>query len=77
MKRVRERRNAQKGLVYVAMLLFNLCLVILQLWLFVAVLENMLAGRPQMAVPAAAVSVLILAANLWMLAGLKRMERSA
>jgi hypothetical protein len=51
-------------------------LVTLQLWLFVAVLENILAGHTGMAVPAAIASVVILGINIWMLAGIYRIDRS-
>jgi heme/copper-type cytochrome/quinol oxidase subunit 4 len=68
-------RKHQKSLVYVALLLFCLVLVILQLWLFVATLENLLAGRPAMALPAAIISAVILGVNIWMLVGLKHTER--
>jgi hypothetical protein len=76
MDRGREVRRQQKSIVYLTLLLFNLCLVVLQLWLFVAVLENLLAGRPSMALPAAVVSLVILGINGWMLVGLDRLERT-
>jgi len=55
-------------------LLFNLVLVLIQLWLFVSVLENMLAGDLKMAIPAAIASVVILSVNMWMLRGIDKME---
>jgi hypothetical protein len=42
----------------------------LQIWLFVAVLENLLAGRTEVAFPAAAASIGILLVNIWMLRGI-------
>jgi predicted Co/Zn/Cd cation transporter (cation efflux family) len=56
--------------------MFNMVLVILQLWLFVAALENLLAGRHGVAIPAAIVSVVCLAVNWWMLVGVYRVERT-
>lgn len=67
-------RRQQKSTVFVALLLFNLVLVLIQLWLFVSVLENMLAGDLQMAIPAALASVAILIVNVWMLRGVDKME---
>jgi hypothetical protein len=68
-------RHRQRGIVFVALLLFNLTLIVLQIWLFTATLENLLAGREAVAVPAAVVSVLCALANVWMLIGIYRMER--
>ena len=67
-------RRQQKSSVFVALLLFNLVLVLIQLWLFVSVLENMLAGDLKMAIPAAIASVVILSVNMWMLRGIDKME---
>jgi hypothetical protein len=68
-------RHRQRAIVFVALLLFSLMLIILQIWLFTATLENMLAGRPAMAIPAAVVSMVCAAVQVWMLIGLYRMER--
>jgi hypothetical protein len=76
MKPYRDVRERQKATVFVALLLFSLVLVTLQLWLFVAVLENILAGHTAMAMPAAIASGVILLINIWMLAGIYRMDRS-
>ena len=76
MKPYRDLRQRQKSTVFVALLLFSLVLVTLQLWLFVATLENILAGHIGMAIPASVASAVILAANVWMLAGIYRMDRS-
>ena len=46
------------------------------MWLFVATLNNFLDGRYEVAIPAACVSLLCLAVNVWMLVGLGRMEHS-
>ncbi len=75
MKRTNLARERQKSTVSTAMLLFNLVLVLLQLWLLVAVLENLIAGRTTMAIPAAIASAVILAINVWMLVGLQKLER--
>ena len=68
-------RHQQRSVVFTALLLFNLVLVILQLWLFVSVLENLIDGKPEMSIPAAVASVVCLFVNVWMLLGIKRMER--
>ena len=68
-------RRRQKSSVFVALLLFNLVLVLIQLWLFVSVLENMIAGDIKMAIPAAITSAVILAVNIWMLRGIEHMEK--
>jgi hypothetical protein len=47
---------------------------LIQLWLFVSVLENMLAGDIRMAIPAAVSSGVILLANIWMLRGIDKMD---
>ena len=69
-------RHQQKSVIFVALLLFQLVLILLQLWLFVAVLENVIGGHFQMAVPAAIGSVLIFGINYWMLRGVKNIERA-
>jgi hypothetical protein len=67
-------RRRQRSAVFVALLLFELVLIILQLWLFVSALEGILDGRTGMAVPAAIVSFVCLAVNSWMLAGVNRTD---
>ena len=62
-------REAQKSAVFVAMQLFSLVLLVLQLWLFVGVLESIIGRRYDMAVPAAIASIAILMVNLWILRG--------
>ena len=64
----------QRSTVFVALLLFNLILVLLQLWLFVSVLEGLLNGRADMALPAGAASLALFGVNLWMLRGMTRSE---
>jgi hypothetical protein len=68
-------RHRQRAAVFIALLLFNLTLIVFQIWLFTATLENMLAGRTAVAIPAAVVSAICAAVNIWMLVGLYRMER--
>jgi len=68
------QRHRQRAAVYVVLLLFNLTLVILQIWLFTATLENLLAGKVTVAIPAAIVSVVCAAVNVWMLVGIYRVE---
>ena len=68
-------RNRQRTVVFVTLLLFELVLVLLQLWLFVSTLEALLSGRSGMAVPAAAASIACLAVNLWMLIGVYRVDK--
>ena len=74
MKRQNLLRHRQQAVVFVSLLLFNLVLVLIQLWLFVTVLENLLGGYIAMAVPAAFTSFVILALNIWMLRGIERIE---
>jgi len=67
-----ERRR-QKGVVFVALILFALILFLIQLWLFVMVFENLLAGDAHMAVPAAIGSCVLLGVNIWMLRGVRHL----
>ena len=69
------QRHRQRAAVYVVLLMFSLTLIILQIWLFTATLENLLARKYAVAFPAAVVSVVCALANIWMLAGLYRMEK--
>lgn len=62
--------------MFVALLSFALLLVLLQLWLFVAAFENILAGHYEVAFPAGIASVAILIVNVWMLVGLNRLDAS-
>jgi len=67
-------RKRQRSTVFVSLLLFQLVLIILQLWLFISALEGILAHEPGMAIPGAIVSAICLAANTWMLLGLNRTD---
>lgn len=69
-----ERRR-QHGVVIVALLLFGLVLLLIQIWLFVMVLENLLGGKTAAAVPAAIASCVLLAINAWMLRGVTSFAR--
>lgn len=69
-------RRRQKSVVFASLLLFILVLILIQLWLFVSVLENLIGGDEQMAVPAAIASLVILGVNWWMLRGILYMEKS-
>lgn len=62
-------RRRQKSVMFAALLLFALLLLMLQLWLFVASLENLLAGNYRVSVPAACASAGVFVVNLWMLRG--------
>lgn len=64
----------QRSTVFVALLLFNLVLVLLQLWLFASVLESLVHGDSRMAIPAAVASCGLFLVNFWMLRGLQRLE---
>lgn len=77
MKNPASMRRRQKSPVFVALLLFNLVLVLIQLWLFVSVLEDMLDGRFRMAIPGAVTSLVILVVNIWMLKGIDRMDSAS
>lgn len=74
MKRVEHNRRLQRSPVFLALLLFELVLVLLQLWLFVSALEGILAHETGMAIPSAIVSLVCLAINTWMLVGVERMD---
>ncbi|HJP84337.1 MAG TPA: DUF6755 family protein [Fimbriimonadaceae bacterium] len=77
MKRQNLLRHRQQAVVFVSLLLFNLVLVLIQLWLFVTVLENFLGGHIAMAIPAAVTSLVILGLNMWMLRGIEKIERAS
>ena len=68
-------RHRQRSNNFVALLLFQLVLVVLQLWLFLSALDGLLAGNPGMALPGAVVSAACLAVNTWMLLGVERTDR--
>ena len=56
---------------------YVLVFVLIQLWLFVSVLEDLLGGQARMAIPAAIISIVILGANIWMLRGIDKMDSSS
>lgn len=68
-------RRRQKGVVIVGMMLFQLLLFFIQIWLFVMLLESMLGGHVSMAIPVAGASIVIFAANVWMLKGVNLLSR--
>lgn len=72
--RVAQLRRRQKSVVYTGLQVFQAVLLLLQLYLFVSTLETMLAGKFSTAVPSAAFSLAILAVNVWILAGINRVE---
>lgn len=73
--KVEQERRRQRAVVFVALLFFQLLLVFLQIWLFVMVLEHLMAGNKEPAVPAAVASLGVLGINLWMLRGVVRLTR--
>ena len=75
MKTVAYYRRRQRSIVFVSLLLFQMVLILLQLWLFVSALEGILSREFTMALPGAIVSALCLAVNTWMLVGLNRADR--
>ena len=70
-------RRRQKAAVFMALTLFQFMLILIQLWLFVSVLENVIAGHAPMAVPAALISFGIVLINAWMLWGIFHLERTS
>lgn len=61
--------------VFAILLFFELVLVLLQLWLFVSVMEGTVEGGSPIAATAAVVSIVCFALNTWMLVGVWRMDR--
>ncbi len=76
MRGVHDQRRQQRSSVFTVLLLFELVLVLLQLWLFVSVLEGTVAGGSPIAVTAMFVSLVCFAINTWMLIGVLRMDRA-
>lgn len=70
-----NRRQQRTG-VFVTLLLFELVLVLLQLWLFVSVLEGAVSGGSPIALTAMFVSFACFTVNTWMLIGVGRMDRA-
>lgn len=77
MKSTPYLRRRQKAVVFVGLLLLELLLIFIQIWLFVMVLDNTLAGKSAMVIPAAAASLTILGLNIWMLRGVLLLDRSS
>ena len=75
MKNRLRYQHQQRMAVFAGFVLFGIVLLILQLWMFVSALENLIDHKPAMAIPAAVASVVCLAINIWMLFGLRRIER--
>lgn len=73
MRRREDQRRNQKSVVFTGFLLFGMILFLIQLWLFVLVLENILAGKTEMVVQATVFSFILLAVNCWMLVGINRL----
>lgn len=67
-------QRRQRAVVFVGLLLFGLILFMIQLWLFVMVLENLLAGRSGAAIPATLVSFIIFMVMVWMLRGIQHLS---
>ncbi|MFI5385795.1 MAG: DUF6755 family protein [Fimbriimonadales bacterium] len=67
-------RKRQRSPVFIGFLLFELVLILLQLYLFVSALEGLLAGEHAMLLPAAIISALCLGVNTWMLIGVNRTD---
>lgn len=70
-------RRRQRSAVFIGLLLFELILVLIQLWIFVSALEGILAGEMRMVVPGAVVSLICLGVNTWMLLGVRKVDRES
>jgi predicted Co/Zn/Cd cation transporter (cation efflux family) len=68
-------RRRQKSSVLTGLQIFQSVLMLLQLYLFISVLESILAGKTSTAIPAAVFSIVILVVNIWMLIGVRKLER--
>ncbi|MBS1717638.1 MAG: hypothetical protein JSS72_07890 [Armatimonadetes bacterium] len=75
MKSVEEARHEQRSATFIGLLLFNLMLVLIQIWLCFGVVENLVDGKPAMAVPAAIGSLVCFGVNVWMYFGVVRLEK--
>lgn len=69
-------RNQQKSVVFAGVLLFSLLLLLVQLWLFVILLERSLGGQDSPAWPAGTCAIVLLLVQCWMLAGVQRLMRA-
>ena len=72
---INPARRRQRSALFIGLLLFQLVLILLQLWLFVSTLESLIDGNSVIAVPAAIASIVCLIVNVWMLIGANRLER--
>ena len=68
-------RRRQKSAVMTGLQVFQAVLLLLQLYLFVSVLETILGGKTHTAIPAAAFSALLLLVNIWMFIGISKLEK--
>lgn len=75
MKDTKARHRHQRSAVFAGFLMFGLIIFMIQLWLFVMTLEMMLAGKTEMVLSAAIVSILLCAVNVWMLIGIERLMK--
>jgi ABC-type transport system involved in cytochrome bd biosynthesis fused ATPase/permease subunit len=75
MRSPNPERRRQRSTIFNGLLLFQLILILLQLWLFVSALESLIDGKAAMAIPAAFASVVCLAVNGWMLVGTNRLDK--
>jgi hypothetical protein len=69
------QRRRQKSVVFVGFLLFAVILFLIQLWLFVLVLDRTLAGKTEMVFQASVLSLILLGVNIWMFAGVNRLMK--
>ena len=63
-------------MVFSALLLFGLLLLMIQIWLFVTVLEEVMGGNTLLTLPVSLASIAILAISIWMLKGIQLLDRS-
>jgi predicted Co/Zn/Cd cation transporter (cation efflux family) len=77
MRTKKQARHSQQAIVFVALLLFNIVLLTVQLWLFVGALEGLLRGGTMMPLPAFLISLVIFTVNAWMYIGIRRIERQS
>lgn len=71
-KRLRRR---QKSAVLTGIQVFQLILLLLQLYLFVSALEASLGGHYSSVLPTAGFSVALFIVNLWMTIGVNRLDK--
>lgn len=76
-EQVGRLRRRQKSAVLTGLQVFQSVLMLLQLYLFVSVLESILAGKMSTAIPAAVLSIVILVANFWMFRGVSKLDQQS